>query len=392
MFLQRLLPCIAPTIAVLCIFSVFIMIISEPKHIIGIHVSANQNTTNQHNAQDNLFYIRPLDYSKYSSYFDKSKLYPNISLIIYAKFRTGSSFTSDFFNKHEQIYNIFEPLTLLPKQDVTGHSVIWLRRALNCQLNYFWEEAERNTEHKGSLEGWKRKIFCYKLFYEKKKLCEDYSMIEYETLCKSYTHRVIKEIHIETLEELWPMAMDNVQILHLVRDPRGVIASIARMVLPFNFTTGIFAKTVDPTMLHMNLFSYTKTYCEGLRKDLEFVTTTLQNSYRNNRKSAYFLVRYEDLILKPAQTVQYIYDNLPLSPDKAVTDLISNMVKGPTKEHQGQKEDQFNTYRKDPLETAFSWRKMPAGVIDLVQSLCFDVMETLGYQEVTSKKGKLTQL
>ena len=88
---------------------------------------------------------------------------------------------------------------------------------------------------------------------------------------------------------------DGVKIIHLVRDPRGVMSSRLKM---------------DPR-LWRDLSVEAKPYCDEGLKDMEYLETfgniAHKNYYKHHILDNYHLVRYEDLARMPVEMMEVFW-------------------------------------------------------------------------------------
>lgn len=109
------------------------------------------------------------------------------SVILYSKYRTGSTFASSFLQKHSQYFFAFEPLHLVDPAKLTKDANYWLSEVLNCRfvdLHDEWMNSERFTE--GLRRLWKRRTFCFK--YGENQTCGARDIRDLEADCRSYSY------------------------------------------------------------------------------------------------------------------------------------------------------------------------------------------------------------
>lgn len=148
-------------------------------------------------------------------------------LIIYTRYRSGSSFTSEFFGQHPYVFFTFEPLIFLgqdPKWDLDGY----LGRILNCSFTDILNELGKRQGESDMVDFWLRRVFCYD-FYKKPAFegnCYMEDMVaSMQEICSGHPYVVTKIIRLSSLRSLVGLMKEGFKVLHLVRDPRGIINS-----------------------------------------------------------------------------------------------------------------------------------------------------------------------
>ncbi|KAJ1165345.1 hypothetical protein NDU88_005773 [Pleurodeles waltl] len=266
-------------------------------------------------------------------------------IIIFATTRSGSSFLGQLFNQHPQIFYLFEPLYHVQQAftnssaRVKGHLD---RRALlgayrdllhnlyDCDFNFlenYIKPVPRDHEtfsffRRGASNALCSKPVCENLPVVEEHLCAKRCRAVNLTLaskaCHARRHIAIKTVRIPEINDIRTLAEDprlNLKIIHLVRDPRGIITSrIGTFTDQFRSwkiwnTTGRKPHSVD--------LSHVTTTCEDLSKSAE--TGFNRPSWL---KGKYMLVRYEDLArLNTVYVYRAILHRSELTLDPLVSDF-----------------------------------------------------------------------
>lgn len=285
-------------------------------------------------------------------------------IIVYAKYRSGSTFTSLFLSKHKDFYFTYEPLQMISKEDRYNESKVnhWIRKALNCNYQELWEEGKTNPLHRReSLPGWKKQIFCFK--HNDPVTCSYLSILKIQEMCQTATRHVVKVIRAHTLESLESLLVkkdhvthnaqsslaskgshvtqkatsslddkDHVKkniaislgdhshvtkkagtslvddthvthLIHLVRDPRALISS--RIGLEY-VNKEQLEKALSHPRNYLVWLNVVYAYCNNLRVDLMYI----HQLKRFHPEVGYTVVRYEDMAMHPVQVGSLLQNNL----------------------------------------------------------------------------------
>ena len=298
---------------------------------------------------------------------------PPVRVIIVTQMRSGSSFTSELFNRNQGFMYFFEPLYDLrhmiqgKNPDLETYLKLPLRNLLRCDFKslpvVWWKPksgiSRQNHDCEFSMAFQMSSSFCYraKSKYKPLKYVLD-NITKLEQLCNSKKHIAIKTIRVEDINYLKDIVEDaslNVKIIHLVRDPRAVFLSRENVAdkHPKNISNS----------------------CPRLKRNLEFWLDTpnwLQNKY--------LLVRYEDLAEKPLLVAARIYKFLNISMPLSV----KLWIKQNTDHDEGGK----FSHTRDSRNAATKWRtNLSFQKVQYVQSRCHSVMDLLGYNQVKTPES-----
>ncbi|KAG9273097.1 carbohydrate sulfotransferase 1-like [Astyanax mexicanus] len=334
-------------------------------------------------------------------------------ILLFAQTRSGSSFTGQLFNQHPEIFYVFEPLYHV--QQTFTNSSSRLRRALDgrallgayrdlllnlytCDLtfleNYIRPEPQDHMTasffrrsssqalcsppvcQEGDVEirgGQPDEIWC-------PKKCGTLNLTLASIACQTRSHVAIKTVRIPLIGDLRTLSEDprlDLRIVHLVRDPRAILAS--RMTaFADQFRAWKIWNATDRQPRYVDLTQITKT-C----RDMEY---SVANSLQRPAwlKGRYLLVRYEDLALNPEDKVKEIYRFLGLDIDNRVLTWISQNTNSTTPSS-SEWNYKYSTSRNSKA-TAHSWRlRLGFDIVKTVQSLCNTTFALLGYKQVQSE-------
>jgi hypothetical protein len=156
---------------------------------------------------------------------------------------------------------------------------------------------------------------------------------------------------------MWELCNDAREIF-LVRDPRDMIASS----LAYNAKRGIEGLGRDRVEDDLG-------YVDEVRKHL----AALASQWRRRSQRAH-LLRYEDLVLRPRETVEDLLSYLGLDADRGVTDTMVASLSEASPER-----DEHRTV-KDPRETIGRWRdQLPDDVREASEAQLGEALKAFGY-------------
>ena len=188
-----------------------------------------------------------------------------------------------------------------------------------------------------------------------------------EAYCRSQPYRAYKFIRLPLIETIADYVQKGAKTIQLVRDPRGIFMSR----LEANGTYDI---------QRMNL------YCKTRLADLIYVRKQYEKANVNFTNN-YYLLRYEDLALRPLQQMEKLYEFVDIIPDEWVLNWISKqqnrtMTKISTSRNdQSVTEHIFGTDRENPTFTAQSWRlQIQWPDVEFIQNACAPLLHLLRYK------------
>ena len=300
-------------------------------------------------------------------------------VLIFATYRSGSSFIGELFQQNPDVFYMFEPLKIFTVNS-SGYKLVQKSGPTYLQ-NYFkcsFRDMLANSWHingKGfgvQLMQWQKRIFCGNLG---KRSCFRLSWSDLERKCKSSPIIAVKEISLAMLSSVMALLRKGVKVLHLIRDPRGILSSM-KEILNLKGETDI---TVHISSL-----------CVRLRKQIKTWKRFVKENY-----SGYKLIRYEDVALSTLAETNKIYDFIGLRVPKQVKEWIlrSTTLKRPLSSNQknvGLLQSSFSTHR-NARSVSSHWRyRLTWTEVILIQRKCGDVLKHLGYKLYDNAYDMLT--
>lgn len=227
---------------------------------------------------------------------------PLVVLVLSSTPRGGSTLLSDMLSNIQDSVLLFEPLWFIEKIDCFNDDECvteYLGNVLACDFRL---EFETWLKHKG--------LFFHFFSPEARRCLSDKNKeacikdMKLRQLCKKARAVIVKVIRAR-LSMVYNLLQDprfNLKVIHLTRDPRGSLTSIAR-----------FGWNADPRLR-----------CNELHDDMK-----VYEEMRQAFPAAVMQVRYEQLCLKPLDTTsdifRFLFDNATL-PDSVRTYLKQHML------------------------------------------------------------------
>ncbi|XP_040201138.1 carbohydrate sulfotransferase 1-like [Rana temporaria] len=320
-------------------------------------------------------------------------------ILIFATARSGSSFLGQLFNQNPDVFYLFEPLYLvqyklanrypaIDRRSLLGAYRDLLQNLYDCDF-YLLENYIKPTpkDHvalsffrHGASNALCSPPVCEQLERLEEnicsKKCQRVNLTLASTACRSYRYMAIKTIRIPEIDHLRTLAEDprlNLKIIHLVRDPRAVLASrISTFVDQYRLYQIWNSSGKMPHNLDLNPI---KNMCIDYSKSVE--TAFGRPSWLKGR---YMLIRYEDLARDPVKKANEIYNFIGLE----WKDNLTAWIEENTNASVPSNVSKFTTNRNSS-ETAENWRlHLHFNIVQAVQELCNKTLFQFGYQSVDS--------
>lgn len=295
-------------------------------------------------------------------------------LLIISYKRSGSSFLGEIFNRHQDVFYLYEPLhslALVGKEGTAIHQSMvkhLLRVVISCQFeehpyyvgysNYGNFRVRSRVLSQGCISKWRP---------EKPSSCANIDPKTMTALCKSHQHIVLKSIRIRSFDTLKSVlgSIKTYRILHLVRDPRAVINSRRNL----NEIESRDYKSND------TLYKSVRELCR------EMLTKLKQGAAMEVWNGNYHVVRYEDVATRPTFAVKNLYDFVGLKHSKDVFEWIK-------KHTNAEKETDSFSISKNATVSVNKWKaELDLSTTRIVETECREVMHVLGYKLIGNRSA-----
>ncbi|XP_069489051.1 carbohydrate sulfotransferase 5-like [Ambystoma mexicanum] len=316
-------------------------------------------------------------------------------VLILTSWRSGSSFVGQLFNQNPHIFYLIEPMwhvwASMP-HEAFGHLHMpvrdLLRSIFSCDMSNFkpymkrykyitdlfmWHDSRALCSQPACSAYNRSDIIDRRTCFQK---CGKIPFKELEDTCKTYSHVVVKSVRLLDLEVLYPLLNDpllNIKIIHLVRDPRGVLLSRENFE-GLNRDDGTITRTQNKAV---DVFKVMQEICAA---QVRIYKTSIQDP-PSFLKDRYVMVLYEDLVMDPVGHIKdwYSYVGLQMSPK--LESFIYNITHGETP-----KDRRFLPLTGDSVKIAQHWRQqLNFSKVVRLQGICKQEMELFGYRMVMSK-------
>ncbi|KAJ3596380.1 hypothetical protein NHX12_002788, partial [Muraenolepis orangiensis] len=334
-------------------------------------------------------------------------------ILLFATTRSGSSFAGQLLNQHPGLFYVFEPLYHV--QQAFTNTSSRLRRTLDrrsllgayrdlllnlyaCDLrfmeNYIRPEPQqhvtgaffrRSSSHalctppvcpsggEAADGGLPDESWC-------PKSCGALNLTLASASCLSKGHVAIKTVRVPEIGDLRTLIEDprlDLKVIHLVRDPRAILAS-RMMAFPEQFRAWKIWNATRRQPRYVDLSQITRT-CKDMAASAE--TGRQRPAWLRGR---YLLVRYEDLAFNPEDKASEIYRFLGLKEDSRVWSWIARNTVNSGACSPSEWNYRYSTTR-DSRATAESWRlRLDYDIVKTLQNLCSDTLALLGYKQAHS--------
>lgn len=313
-------------------------------------------------------------------------------IFILAAMRTGSSFLGEIFAQRRDFFYLFEPgkylanyieANNLSREVLITRYLQLIEEVYRCDFS----NAKVLTDGLSNETVLGKKRFapallrskgCRRLSGKHRLVCDHpFPVSEIANVCKTKPHVGIKAIRIPDLNlllHLMRRSKTNLKVIHLVRDPRGMVVSRLRVHKDHRLPNG---GLYNVSHITDTVRYYVQRYC------LSWATNIEIGKYVPSVSTNYKLVRYEDLARDPVRNTRDIYSFVGLG------SKIPNEVYRWIENNTGINQDvnQSDTSRpystsRNSRETYEAWRKsVKFDFIHFIQSIkdCRKLMTLAGY-------------
>ncbi|XP_014680978.1 PREDICTED: carbohydrate sulfotransferase 3-like [Priapulus caudatus] len=306
------------------------------------------------------------------------------AIVFIAYHRGGSTFTGDMLNVHPDVFYLYEPLRQiwqankhLPGVDDDVLETLALQalpRFLLCQfsdlpIDWFVDGVAEKKGIFARNSALVRGLGCEKTktSVEQWQSCPlgklTVGSLERECLSRVVATKLIRPTIGGAILPLLDDSRLHVKVVHLVRDPRGLLASVHK--LPSTHPDHVPARMIR---------AEAKRICARMRANMF--------SAEGIRSSDYLLLRYEDAAIHTASSMEELHSFAGLASSRQ---LLESFVAAHTGPAIGSNYH-WEAVRENSTATALSWT-MTLGRRSVIQieNVCSDVLQALGYKRMYSR-------
>ena len=300
-------------------------------------------------------------------------------IIILTTRRSGSSFVGQLFNEHPDMAYLFEPMQLIKFNGTLADLSVdvirsYMKKIFGCAYSDALHDAKELPMRASFLSHFVCASFLRHWKQGYGRYCTEADIKLAEFVCQQARYVAVKTIRIyaQQLPLVQEYLQERVQIIHLHRDPRGVMSS--------RITIDQFKARQQRTVyIQKNLKLLVRkasTHCKRIRDAVEKISAWM--SADPSLKQFYQVARYEDFAYHPEARTKALYASLGV-------ELHSNVlawIKKATVNNRGNAHLFYSTSRNS-TQTAEAWRyKLPFYYVHAIQQLpnCQYVIRKLGYE------------
>ena len=287
-------------------------------------------------------------------------------VLLFAQWRSGSSFVGGILKCSPDSFYMFEPLMFfhLEKPSAIGNLLLtqyashFISAVLDCNISYIkWVSEQFWPTETRFRNKWIKRAFGGLQSFE---MAEDQ--------CKAARNVIAKIIKVPRLEFVnASVTRDDVRIIYLVRDPRGVFMSRS----PFLKT-----KYRDRNLKSLYMGHYReemRRLCQNMVLNYDFIEAN-----KNSLNDRLLVVRYEDIAYHPTEMTSQMYSFLGFNKTTALEQWLTTATSSKPKS-----KDPFSTQRQS-AEVAESWKtKISASLLQMIQNDCHEALVMYNYTLIT---------
>jgi len=308
-----------------------------------------------------------------------------LNVILLTHMSSGSTVVGNIFNLHPDVFYIYEPLHAL-RRKLRGGEWRVLDKSRNDAFKKDFSTLVRDLFTCGfHKENTVKLVFptwvrSYNTWFSSstpltkeslRKACNARKI----TVTKIMQTRLPRDIGIREVERVCrsdPSKFDCL-IVHLVRDPRAVLASLTqRCFFMGEPARSLFTQKPLSAEGISLLKKNAQMLCSLVMENLNYVNSEWSNWFQ----SRYILVRYEDAISNMSRAVNDMYKAIGLD----MVETISSWIKGIPPPGQSTSRNKATVLSNTDAATIDKWRfRETSTLVSLFEETCGSLMEAMGY-------------
>ena len=334
---------------------------------------------------------------------------PHLNILIFASYRSGSSFFGELLSQHPRILYMYEPYKLMDMissggnrtkriGDINRNLTASLNGLFNCNIQPFLDYSVRAFQHVNpqaffrALQKWLGRMLDDILFAldvpHEDILSGKFNFTDYKTMemlqrvCGIFKYKAVKMIRGHYIQDAAKLLAVNdfTKILYLVRDPRGVMSSRTKV-------DQAKAKNVHAwfSVRRNHIITAAKHRCNLYTKNLLHLKAAISQSTNCSAYSSNVrLVRYEDVAYDTmAKSIRlYRFLGILFPPELKHWIRRNTVLRKNSKTDLNMAQHAYTT-KRDSVKTAEAWRShLPYDIVKEMDAVCAEALKELGYSRV----------
>lgn len=338
-------------------------------------------------------YTKKMGLKKITGRFPKHM--SNCNVIIVGYHRSGSSFLGEMFNRNPNAFYIFEPIHTIDVfldarrrfpalYDTLVRNLLGTIYECNFQKHPLFVNTLTASTFRLKSEALMSGGLCDpRVNSGKMHLCQRLNATFLSQICRSHPHKVIKTIRMvrwENIDFLQHSTHTPAKVIHLVRDPRGIITSRVSWILERlpQFMNSTSNKASEKMLKAIS------NYIGNVSKDLctQMINDIKEWTKRSKHDENFAMVRYEDVSKDPLTAYKKISEFTGIAQSQTVIHWLQNNTKYSL-------DTNYYSTTRNATAVPHMWRsRLTMSFINEIQNHCGNVMNTLGYKLIRNEKER----
>ena len=304
-------------------------------------------------------------------------------IIVLTTMRSGSSFIGRILHEHPDIFYLFEPLQIINLRnnslDNNDNLNSFVQKLFSCAFTDALHDIGVLPGHDRYLSVKQCTTFLRYIGNKRSVECRLTDIKRSEVICNQARYVAMKVIGVfpSHLALIKKYLKEEVQIIHLNRDPRGVISS--RIVIA-NGDANRMMKREQKLNEYIiqnfrTLIERASNHCKRIRDTISGLASW--TAVEPSLTKFYHLIRYEDFAYHPEALTKTLYSSIGLELHRNVLTWLRTATTA------NKPDGHLYSTKRNSTATAEAWRnKLPFHFVRAMQELpdCQFVMRRLGYE------------